>query len=112
MTHKNIWLLQGIDTIIVRVSNIEISKEWYVNCLGLTSIWDDPKMKLVVLDTKSPTSLTLWQTDEKLTINKNTASYPIFRTQDAEALKLELAKRGIEVSEVIQDEHVKYFYFF
>jgi catechol 2,3-dioxygenase-like lactoylglutathione lyase family enzyme len=110
--HKHMQLLQGIDTVIVRVSNIEISKDWYVNKLGLTATWDDPQMKLVVLDTKSATSLTLWQTNQKLDINRDTASYPIFRTQDADALKQELERRGIEVSEVIEDEHVKYFFFF
>ena len=54
--------LQGIDTVIIRVSDISLSKQWYVNKLGLTVIWDDPAIKLVVLDTGSPVSLTLWQT--------------------------------------------------
>jgi hypothetical protein len=56
-------LLQGIDTVIVRVSNIETSKEWYLVKLGLALLFEDAKMKLVVLDTNSPTSLTLWQTE-------------------------------------------------
>jgi len=78
----------------------------------LTSIWDDPKMKLVVLDSSCPTSLTLWQTDQKIIINRDTASYPIFKTQDASALRQELESRGIEVGEIIQDDYVKYFFFF
>ncbi|HJY21332.1 MAG TPA: VOC family protein, partial [Hanamia sp.] len=57
-------LLQGIDTVIVRVSNIETSKEWYLEKLGLALLFEDAKMKLVVLDTNSPTSLTLWQTEQ------------------------------------------------
>lgn len=105
-------LLQGIDTVIVRVSNIEVSKAWYQNELGLTSIWDDPNMKLVVLDTDSPTSLTLWQTDQQIVINKHTASYPIFKTPDADALRKELERKRVEVGEVIQDDYVKYFFFF
>lgn len=103
--------MQGIETVIVRVSNIDASKDWYINKLGLTLIWDDPKMKLVVLDTKSPTSLTLWQTDQPVMVNRNTASYPIFRTPDADALRQELLSRGVKVDETIQDDYVKYFFF-
>lgn len=111
MEKKEKTLLQGIDTVIVRVSNVAASKDWYVNGLGLTPIWDDP-IKLVVLDTASPTSLTLWQTDQKLHINKDTASYPIFRTPDAAALRQELQSRGIETGELTYDDPVVYFFFF
>ena len=105
-------LLQGIDTVIVRVSNIETSKEWYLEKLGLALLFEDAKMKLVVLDTNSPTSLTLWQTEQTLSVNRHTASYPIFKTPDADALKQELLNRGIEVGEIIQDDYVKYFLFY
>jgi catechol 2,3-dioxygenase-like lactoylglutathione lyase family enzyme len=112
MESTGIKLLQGIDTVIVRVSNIATSKEWYVKKLGLALLFEDDKMKLVVLDTKGPTSLTLWQTDKTVTVNRDTASYPIFKTPDADALKQELLNRGIEVEEIIQDAYVKYFFFY
>jgi catechol 2,3-dioxygenase-like lactoylglutathione lyase family enzyme len=112
MKLKENKLLQGIDTVIVRVNNIEVSKIWYQTKLGLTVIWEDPNMQLVVLDTDSPTSLTLWQTDQKVVVNKHTASYPIFKTANADVLRNELEKRGVEVGEVIQDDYVKYFLFF
>jgi catechol 2,3-dioxygenase-like lactoylglutathione lyase family enzyme len=112
MESTGIKLLQGIDTVIVRVSNIETSKEWYLEKLGLALLFEDAKMKLVVLDTNSPTSLTLWQTEQTFSVNQNTASYPIFKTPDADALKQELLNRGIEVGEIIQDEYVKYFLFY
>lgn len=112
MDSKEIKLLQGIDTVIVRVSNIELAKDWYLNKLGLTCVWDDVNMKLAVLDTKGPTSLTLWQTSQPLRINRETASYPIFRALDAAALRKELVSRGVEAGEVIQDDFVKYFFFF
>jgi catechol 2,3-dioxygenase-like lactoylglutathione lyase family enzyme len=112
MTSTGIKLLQGIDTVIVRVSNIETSKEWYVEKLGLALLFEDAKMKLVVLDTNSPTSLTLWQIEQSFSVNRHTASYPIFRTPDADALKQELLNRGIEVGEIIQDDYVKYFLFY
>jgi catechol 2,3-dioxygenase-like lactoylglutathione lyase family enzyme len=112
MESTGIKLLQGIDTVIVRVSNIATSKEWYVKKLGLALLFEDDKMKLVVLDTKGPTSLTLWQTDKTVSVNRDTASYPIFKTPDADALKQELLNRGIEVEEIIQDAYVKYFFFY
>ena len=105
-------LLQGIDTVIIRVSDIEISKDWYQVKLGLLPVWDDPKMNLVVLDTNSATSLTLWQTKKKISIHQETASYPIFKTPDASALREALIISGIQVGEIIQDEHVKYFFFY
>lgn len=112
MVTKGIQLLQGIDTVIIRVSNIEVATEWYTDKLGLKITWDDPKMKLVVLDTVSATSLTLWQTDHKITLNQETASYPIFRTPDASLLRKELIERGINCGEIIRDDHVTYFLFY
>ena len=109
MGSTGIKLLQGIDTVIVRVSNIETSKEWYLEKLGLALLFEDAKMKLVVLDTNSPTSLTLWQTEQTFSVNRDTASYPIFKTPDADVLRQELLNRGIEVGEIIQDDYVKYF---
>ena len=105
-------LLQGIDTVIIRVSDIEISKDWYREKLGLLPVWDDSQMNLVVLGTNSATSLTLWQTKKKISIDQETASYPIFKTPDASALREALIVSGIQVGEIIQDEHVKYFFFY
>ena len=112
MESTGIKLLQGIDTVIVRVSNISSSKEWYLQKLGLALLFDDDKMKLAVLDTNGPTSLTLWQTGKTISINRETASYPIFKTPDADALKQELSKRGIEAGKIIQDDYVRYFFFY
>jgi catechol 2,3-dioxygenase-like lactoylglutathione lyase family enzyme len=109
-TGKNV--LEGIDTVIVRVSDVGKSKQWYVDKLGLKVVWDDPGTRLVVLDTGSPTSLTLWQTDKKIEVSKDTASYPIFRTTCAEQARKELHANGVEVGEVIEDDAVKYFFFY
>jgi catechol 2,3-dioxygenase-like lactoylglutathione lyase family enzyme len=112
MEKTGIKLLQGIDTVIVRVSNIENSKEWYSEKLGLALLFEDVSMKLVVLETNGPTSLTIWQTDKTFSVNPHTGSYPIFKTPDADALRQELLNRGIEVGEIVQDAYVKYFFFY
>lgn len=104
--------LQGIDTIIIRVSDIEISKKWYQEKLDLKPIYDEPKLKLVVLDTGGPTSLTLWQTEKAIQNNPDTSSYPIFRTLDANSANQELKEKGIKVEDVIDDGFVNYFHFF
>jgi catechol 2,3-dioxygenase-like lactoylglutathione lyase family enzyme len=104
--------LQGIDTVIVRVSEIEAARKWYQEKLELTPVWHDPKKKLVVLDTGSPTSLTLWQTNQKIQCHHATASYPIFRTADAQVARQALLDNGVNAGEVIDDGAVKYFLFY
>lgn len=101
--------LQGIDTVIIRVSNLEISKKWYTENLNLNVIWEDPILKLAVLETGGPTSLTIWQTDKVINFDRDTSSYPIFRTFDAIQLRKELIDKGVNVSELIEDSSVKYF---
>ena len=112
MSSNNTQLLQGIDTVIVRVSDLSTSKLWYEQKLGLEAIWHDEQIRLAVMDTKSPTSLTLWQTDKSIRNDRETASYPIFKTPDAGALRKELLEREIEVGEVITDDFVTYFFFY
>ncbi|WP_290664925.1 VOC family protein [Ignavibacterium sp.] len=110
MSNKKI--LQGIDTVIIRVSDITVSKKWYGEKLGLIPIWDDQNMKLVVMDTDGPTSITLWQTNSEIINSKDTASYPIFRVIDADESRNELIKRGVNVTEIIEDNVVRYFQIF
>ncbi|HEU5146209.1 MAG TPA: VOC family protein [Chryseosolibacter sp.] len=103
--------LQGIDTIILRVSDIEQSKLWYFRKLGFPSIHEDDKLRLAVLDTSGPTSLTLWETIEEIKINPQTASYPIFRTADASVAHQKLQEQGVSVGDLITDHVVTYFTF-
>lgn len=112
MNGKDLSLLQGIDTVIVRISDYENSTTWYLQKLGLKIIFEDRDMKLMVLYTKGPTSLTLWYTPQQISINREQASYPIFRTPDAEALRKELVAREVEVGELIRDQYVQYFLFY
>ena len=105
-------LLQGIDTIIVRVRDFDASKAWYTEKLGLKVVFDEPNMKLAVLDTTGPTSLTIWQTDKPIRPDIETSSYPIFKTQDAVALRREFVQNHIRADEIVTDDYVTYFRFF
>ncbi len=106
---KNI--LQGIDTVIIRVSNIEDAKSWYIEKLGLSHVYENAELKLVVLGTAGPTSLTIWETEQKIQVNPRTSSYPIFTTLDAKEAHVELKQRSVTVEELITDQGVTYFTF-
>ena len=104
-------LLQGIDTVIIRVSDYDASKLWYSERLELSVLYDDASMKLAVMDTSGPTSLTLWQTESRINFAGDTVSFPIFRTPDAIALRRKLLQRGIDAGEISTDSSVTYFQF-
>lgn len=104
--------LLGIDTIIIRVSDIELSRKWYQEKLSLKPIYEEAKLKLVVFDAGGTTSLTIWQTDKPIQFNPDTASYPIFRTLDAKSANQGLKEKGVKVGDVIEDDFVTYFHFF
>ncbi|MTI32891.1 VOC family protein [Cytophagales bacterium RKSG123] len=96
----------------MRVKDIGQSKTWYEKKLELKTIWEDMEAKLVVLDTGGPTSLTLWQTSEPINQNKGTASYPIFRTQDAKVARAALTEKGVQADEVTKDGVITFFNFY
>lgn len=105
-------LFTGIDTIIVRVSDLVTSAKWYKEKLGFTAIWEDANIRLVVLDTGGPTSLTIWQTDKSINNNSDTAAYPIFGVADAAATREILLEEGVKASDLINDGVVTYFLFY
>lgn len=109
---KTVPLFEGIDTIIMRVKNLEKSKLWYKDKLGFKIIWEDIKLKLVVLDTGGKTSLTIWQTDKEITVDKETSAYPIFGVKDANLIKEILTNNEVKVDNIITDDHTKYFRFY
>jgi catechol 2,3-dioxygenase-like lactoylglutathione lyase family enzyme len=108
----NKHLLQGIDTVILRVSDIDKSKRWYTEKLGLKAVHEDGKLRLVVLDTFSPTSLTIWETKDNIEPNAQTSTYPIFRTIDAKEAHGQLKERNVNVGDLTTDHVVTYFTFY
>ena len=104
--------LQGTDTVIVRVFDLIKSKEWYKNILGLKISIEDFKYKLVIFDTGSPTTLTLWETDRNISIDRETTTYIIFNVHDALATRNELQGKGVLVDRLIESDFVKYFFFY
>ena len=103
--------LQGIDTVILRVSDISKAKNWYTEKLRFKNIHEDERLRLVVLDTFGPTSLTIWETADKIEPNPGTTAYPIFRASDAGTAHHQLKLNGVNVGELITDHVVTYFTF-
>ncbi len=110
MTQDTIF--QGIDTIIIRVSDLSRSRQWYTENLGLTVLWEDPAMKLVVFDMSGTASITIWQTDVPINPDRDTASYPIFGTTDARAARQALLQKAVEVSDLTEDDATAWFLFY
>ncbi len=112
MSKKHSAVFEGIDTIIIRVSNYLLSKKWYEEKIGLEVIFEDHKSKLVAFETGSPTSLTIWQTNEKVKVLSERNSYPVFRTSDAEKAFVELSKKDVKTEPLIEAEGIKFFRFY
>ena len=108
-------LFTRLDTIIIRVHNLETACFWYTNILGLPITFEDrEKEKLVVLDTGGTTSITLWQlkAGEQLAPHGTVGSYPIFLSEDAVAARHALQEKGVDVEEMQVVDCVNSFGFF
>lgn len=104
--------LKGIDTIIVRVADIARSQSWYAEKLGFSVTFQDEQLRLAVLDTGGPVSITLWQTDAPLDVQSESCAYPIFRTAEAAAAHVALSTAGIRVDDLVTDHLTTYFRFY
>lgn len=105
-------LFEQIDTIIIRVSDWEQSRDWYCEKLGLEMIYIDESIRLAVLDTGNGSSITLWQTDQQIKNNPATMTYPIFKTNNAEDAREKLKNAGVKTGMLITNTITTYFQFF
>ena len=101
----------GIDTVIIRVSDRAASLNWYKEKLGFSETYRDDSAGLIVLDTGTPTSLTLWRTDTVIRNNRETSSFPIFRTTDARSARAALAGNSVKTGDLVSDDAVDFFTF-
>jgi catechol 2,3-dioxygenase-like lactoylglutathione lyase family enzyme len=97
-------IFQGIDTLVIRVSNILSAKSWYTEKLGLSIVYEDDDMPLTVLNGWGQTSLTLWQTESEPNKNKDYAYYVIFKSDNSPDTREELIRRGVSVGELLSDD--------
>lgn len=105
-------LFEGIDTIIIRVTDLRKSIKWYTQKLGLKVIFEDAAMHLAVLDSGSDVSITLWETTEKIITNRNTNSYPIFKSSNASRDYSILEMRKVKTDMLHEADGVTFFNFY
>ena len=106
-------VFEGLDSVIVRVRDVEAAVAWYRDKLALEPSFEDPEERLVVFDLGGSTSLTLWQLkriDVPMVPGAATA-YPIFAVADVELAWNTLRDRGVLVEPVVERGGVRSFQF-
>ncbi|MBI1936550.1 MAG: VOC family protein [Ignavibacteriales bacterium] len=107
-------IFERLDTVIIRVKNIDTSKRWYTEVLQLKNLFEDDKEKLVVFDTGGAASVTIWHLKEDEILQQKSAAgtFPIFLSPDAESIHKYLKENGVEASSITESEGIKFFFFF
>jgi len=106
-------VFEGLDTVIVRVRDVDAAAAWYREKLELVPTFEDPEARLVVLDLGGSTSLTLWQLAriDVPPVPGAATSYPIFSVRDVERVWNTLRDRGVLVEPVVEGGGVRWFEF-
>ncbi|WP_456271072.1 VOC family protein [Bacillus sp. AK031] len=95
-----------LDTVILKVSNLENAKQWYKEILELEEIFDGGN-HIVFKIGQGETPLTIIQGEP--------AAYstvkPILFSDAIEETQLKLKGKGVEVDDIQQDEPVRFFTF-
>ena len=104
-------MFQGIDTVILRVRDIEAARAWYADLLGCRESYGDPAAGIVVFECGGPTTLTLFALGPGESSSHEGGCWPVFRVRDAEGSRAELASRGIAVDPLQSDGTVRWFDF-
>ena len=107
-------IFNRLDTVIVRVKNLEESKNWYIENLSLFPVYSDDDSKIVVFDLAGTTTLTLWQFDENETTKEQNRgnTYAVFNCDNAEQIFKSLKKKGVAVDNFATSEDVSLFNFY
>ena len=106
-------MFRRIDTVIVRVRDLQQAKGWYERVLELDTIYEDPAERLAVLTTPDGSSVTLWELKEGevLAAGPGVGTYPIFAVDDAPDAHRALRERGVEPEALADGAGVCYFGF-
>lgn len=106
-------MFQRLDTVILRVVDVERAEQWYRSALGLDVVHRDDAQRLRVMGVGEAGLLTLWQrrADEIAPDPAAAGTYPILATADAPAARARLIERGVEVSALEDGGGVRWFWF-
>ena len=96
-------LFTKVDTVIVRVPDLERARKWYEENLDLEpGFIDTRKDRLVIFKTGGETSFTIYELKpgEERPTGKTPASYPILYAPDIIAAHRHLTEHGVKVGPV------------
>ncbi len=99
-------IFSKVDTVIVRVANLDSAQAWYEEKLDLRPNFWDEEQKIVVMECGSETTLTLWERTPDIGAPPppKAGSYPIFFTDDIGTAHRLLQGRGVQAGEIEGDE--------
>ena len=104
-------LFTRIDAVVLRVRDLAAARAWYTGTLGLTATYEDPALKLAVLDVAGGTSLTLWELGAGEGAAPGGGGFPILGVDDAEAVHRRLTEMGVETGPVQGAAGARFFSF-
>jgi catechol 2,3-dioxygenase-like lactoylglutathione lyase family enzyme len=91
-----------LHTTVFRVANLERSRRWYEEKLGMTVVYEDIHFKLISLEKGGNGRISLWEMrpGEAPTATAKEMAYIVFLTQDALEDYRILVERGANVSPI------------
>ncbi|WP_339147828.1 MULTISPECIES: VOC family protein [unclassified Sutcliffiella] len=102
-------MIERIDTLCLRVSDIEKSSDWYQELLGLKVAFKGEGYQVLNVGDGSSVPLTIEKGDTNPGDNQ---SYPIFFSKDIKRTYKNLKEQGVSVSELHNDGVNKFFNFY
>lgn len=101
--------LQGIDTQILSVLNLDRSRRWYTEQPGLPCTYEDPKQMLVVLETFGTNSLTIWETARNNCILPTDQDLSHIQDRRSGRSPPRTGGRGVSIGKLILEHEVTHF---
>lgn len=94
-------LLKRIDTVVLKVSDLEKSTEWYVNVLGLRLLSSESTYRIFqVGEGEAPLTIEQIKDGEQIS---NSRIYPIFYVENIEKTHEHLFLNDVHVSDIMHD---------
>lgn len=103
-----------LDTVILRVRDIDAASSWYQALLGVAPAYEDSVEGLVVLPVGDSGSLTLWRLETgaaRVASAGRAGTYPILGIVDADSAHAFVASHGGSPGALEAGEGVRYFGF-
>ena len=102
-------MIERIDTLCMKVKNVEKSGDWYENLLGFSVVFKGEGYRVLRVGDGSNVPLTI--EEGNITHNAD-QSYPIFYSKDIQGLYEKLKEHNVKVSKLHDDAINHYFNFF